>query len=337
MRGSATHDEHIATDINTPLRDAFEQFLRHLGTAKPSPHTITGYRYDLIGVARTLPHHVAGSDDVENVTVGDLTHIALAAGFADWAAPRAPATVRRAHSAWRQFTAWLLTQGAVTADPMLGIRKPKKPDVGKVRSITTDDVARLIAATRNPPPRQTGRWPERDLAITATLASTGIRLSELTRLTSGSITNRDDGAFLTVTGKGSRTRTIPITDGLATAIDAYLADRDDRFPDSHVDRPATPLLVTVTGGPMNNRRVQYLVAQLFDQADVVVPHGGALVHALRHTFASEALRSGANIHELQTLLGHKSLEATQHYLSTQPDQLRRAIEEHPTARLVNQT
>lgn len=163
-----------------------------------------------------------------------------------------------------------------------------------------------------------------------------MRLSELTGCRIGSITGEPGAWQVTVTGKGSKTRTIPLADPVREALDRYLGTRKERFPDHRLGDPAAPLFVNHDGAAMTNRQVQYQIEQVFRRAGVTVRHGGALVHALRHTFATEALRGGAaNIRELQALMGHRSLETTQIYLHAVPDELREAIKAHPATRLID--
>ena len=338
IRTSTSASPHRSIPMATPqtqLTALMADFLHHLGTAKPSPHTLAAYRRDLDGIAAVLVGHVLGRVEVGELEVADLTREALTAAFSDWAAPRADASVRRAQSTWNQFMTYLVERDLAQLNPMPAIRRPKPPDRGKIRSISTQDLARVFDAARQPDPRARNPWPARDLTVVAVVATTGIRLSELTGLTIGSITGEPGAWFLTVTGKGHRTRTIPTTDQLQTIITGYLSEHLSRFPNHRLDRPTTPLLVHHAGQAITNRQVQYLIEQLFRRAGVSVRHGGALVHALRHTFATDALSHGANIREIQTLLGHASLDTTQTYLRAAPNELRDTITSHPATQLLN--
>ena len=108
-----------------------------------------------------------------------------------------------------------------------------------------------------------------------------------------------------ILGKGDRARSIPVHEALERVIDRYLVSRAERFPDHDLGHPATPLLVSPTGQGMTARQVQYLVERLYVRAGIraQVPPG-ALVHALRHTFATTALEGGASVLEVSQLLGH---------------------------------
>ncbi|MCA1671339.1 MAG: tyrosine-type recombinase/integrase, partial [Actinobacteria bacterium] len=96
------------------------------------------------------------------------------------------------------------------------------------------------------------------------------------------------------------------------------------------DHPATPLFVDVAGQRLSAHQMKYLIERLYVRAGLRarVP-AGAMVHALRHTFATSALQAGADVVELQTLLGHESLETTRRYLDASAEGLREVIRGHP--------
>jgi len=134
-----------------------------------------------------------------------------------------------------------------------------------------------------------------------------------------------------VVGKGDKARVIPIYPQIEVLIDRYLASRAERFPDHDLEHPATPLFVAATGVVMTPRAVQYLIERLYVRAGIrtQVP-AGALVDALRHTFATAALAGGANVLEVQQLLGHSSLDTTRRYLEATANELTDAVRAHPS-------
>ncbi len=128
-------------------------------------------------------------------------------------------------------------------------------------------------------------------------------------------------------GKGGTTWAIPIEGGLE---EVYLATRRSRFEHHDLDHPATPLFVDVRGRGLSMDQVKYLIERLYVRARLRarVP-AGALVHALPHTFATSALEAGADVVELQTLLGHASLDTTRRYLGATAEGLREVVRGHP--------
>ena len=174
-------------------------------------------------------------------------------------------------------------------------------------------------------------WPERDTALVATLAITGIRLGEAVALTIRSLDGPPGERRLSVVGKGDKARVVPIYPALESVLGAYLDSRATRFPGHDLARPSTPLFVHHSGSPLTHRQVQYLIERLYVRAGIraQVP-AWALVHALRHAFATTALVGGANVVEVQQLLGHSSLDTTRRYLEATANELRDAVRAHPS-------
>ena len=329
----------ISTD--SPVPDAMAAWLVHLGAAKPSPATITGYQRDVSGIAArlaVLEGHVEPTTDGEppegaasHVRLSDLHRQALVAAFASWAADHAAASVRRAHSAWSSFFDYLVAEGVMDGNPMAGVPKPKTPS-SLPRSIRAPGaVTRLLQAAAEPDQRARDPWPARDLALVATFCVTGIREAEAAGLSLGALAGETGARRMEVKGKGGKVRPVPIDPALDRVLLEYLRERRARFPKHDFDHPSTPLFVDVRGQRMNVDQIRYLVEKLYVRAGIraQVP-AGALVHALRHTFATAALENGADVVELQELLGHASLETTRRYLSATAQGLREVIASHPS-------
>jgi site-specific recombinase XerD len=214
---------------------------------------------------------------------------------------------------------------------MGGVDKPRSSR-GPVKVIRGPDVTtKLLAAAASPDPRGRHPWPERDLALVAIFAVTGVRLAEALSLSLGSIDGPAGERRLSVVGKGEKATTIPVYPQIEVLIERYLVSRAERFGDQGLDHPATPLLVAATGKAMTSRQVQYLIERLYVRAGMrtQVP-AGALVHALRHTFTTDAFSGGANVLEVQQLLGHASLDTTRRYLEATANELRDAVKAHPS-------
>jgi integrase/recombinase XerC len=343
------------------LADGLEAWMMHLGAAKPSPATLAGYRRDLAGIGGRLAvlegfvepahpeappeaattagaHQAHPADPLGRVTVADLGRQALVAAFASWASDHAAASVRRAHSAWSSFFDFLVAEGVMEGNPMAGVPKPRSPST-LPRSIRAPDaVGRLLRVAAEPDARARDPWPGRDLALVATFCVTGIREAEASSLSIGSLAGEAGARRVEVKGKGGKVRPVPIDPALDRVLDVYLRERARRFPDEDLDHPGVPLFVDSRGRRMTVDQIRYLVEKLYVRAGIraQVP-AGALVHALRHTFATAALEAGADVVELQELLGHASLETTRRYLSATAQGLRHVIAAHPSQAALRQT
>jgi integrase/recombinase XerC len=318
------------------LADVITAWLVHLGAAKPSPATLAAYRRDVEGIAARL----AALEDLGSLgdlRLDDLQRSALRAAFSSWASDHAAASVRRAHSAWSNLFDFLVAEGVVDGNPMAAIPKPKAPVV-LPRAIRADDVVgRLLRAAAERDIRARDPWPARDVALVATFCVTGIREAEAAGLDVGSFVGERGARRVEVRGKGGKTRPIPVDDTLVAVLDAYQRERAARFPKHDLDRPTAALFVDSRGRRMSVDQIRYLVEKLYVRAGIraQVP-AGALVHALRHTFATSALEAGADVVELQDLLGHASLETTRRYLSATAQGLRHVILAHPGQRALRE-
>jgi integrase/recombinase XerC len=306
-----------------------EEYLQHLGIRKPSAHTLAAYRRDLEGIGRRI---AARCDcELDALPLDAVTKPALRAAFASWAADHAAASIRRAWSAWNGFFEFLVSADHIDGNPMGAITPPRSTR-GKAKVIAGEDVATTLlqaAATVDETSRHP--WPARDVALVATFLVTGVRLSEATGMNLGSLDGPTGARRLVVLGKGGKARTVPIEPVLEDLIVRYLTERRARFPRHRLDDPRLPLFVRAdTGTRFSRQQVEYLVEKLYRRAGMRarVP-SGALVHALRHTFATSALDGGVDVVELQELLGHASLDTTRRYLDATAAQLRHAIASHP--------
>jgi site-specific recombinase XerD len=319
---------------SSPLTEAVDAWITDLGAAKPSPNTIAAYRRDVAGISGRL-RELEGIDELH---IDQLERTVLRAAFASWAGDHAASSVRRAHSAWSSLFDFLVAEGLLEGNPMSAIPKPKTP-VTLPRSIRARDaVARMLDTAGEVDPRGRDPWPGRDLAVIATFCVTGIREAEAVGLNLGSLDGEPGARRIEVVGKGGKARPVPIDPVLETVLDRYLAEREDRFGRKGLDHPLTPLFVDVKGKRLSVDQVYYLVERIYVRAGIRahVP-AGALVHALRHTFATSALEAGADVVELQELLGHASLETTRRYLSATAQGLRHVIRAHPSQAALRET
>jgi site-specific recombinase XerD len=308
------------------LPEIIDAWLFQLGATKPSPRTLAAYRADVEGVARSID-----SEGARVLRLEHLTKPALRAAFASWAADHAASSVVRAHSAWSSLFDFLVAEDLVDGNPMAAIGKPRlAPSAPK--AIKADDAAqRLLTTATTIDTTARHPWPERDLALVALFLVSGIREGEAVALGVASLAGPAGARRLEVTGKGNKSRSIPIDAALENVLAAYQASRAARFADHDLDHPSTPLLVDTRGRRLAAHQMRYLIERLYTRAGIRarIP-AGAMVHALRHSFATDALQAGADIVELQALLGHASLDTTRRYLDASAEGLRDVIKGHPS-------
>ena len=308
------------------LAEIVDAWLFQLGARKPSARTLAAYRADVEGVARRID-----TDGAAVLHLEDLTKPELRAAFASWASDHAAASVLRAHSAWSSLFDFLVAEDLLDGNPMAAIAKPRLARSAPKAIKTDDAAARLLSAAATVDTAARAPWPERDLALVALFLVSGIREGEAVGLGMASLTGPPGARRLEVTGKGDKARTIPIDPTLERVLAVYQTSRAARFPDDDLDHPATPLLVDTRGRRLAAHQISYLIERLYTRAGIrarIPP--GAMVHALRHTFATDALQAGADVVELQALLGHASLDTTRRYLDATAEGLRDVIRGHPS-------
>ena len=162
----------------------------------------------------------------------------------------------------------------------------------------------------------------RDAAVLALLYGCGLRISEALSLTRAQAPAAS-GDALTVTGKGGKTRMVPVLPVVAEAVGSYLALCPWRL------APEGPLFVGVRGGPLSPRIIQLAIEGM--RGALGLP-GNATPHSLRHSFATHLLGRGGDLRAIQELLGHASLSTTQVYTRIDSARLLAAYDAaHPRA------
>lgn len=210
----------------------------------------------------------------------------------------ASATVARKVAAVKSFFHYLITQGVVATDPTIGLETPKI-EKRLPRSLTPDEVERLLGA----PSQAAGPKALRDRALLELLYATGMRVSELVLLEVGDI-DLDKGT-VSCRGKSGKSRTIPIkNDGVLGAVRDYLLRSR---PGLAKDSVQSALFLNHRGEKLTRQGLWLIIKAYAEAAGIsaeVTPH------TLRHSFAKHLLGSGAELRQLQELLGHANLSTT---------------------------
>ena len=315
----------------------FTDFLTDRAVRKPSPHTTKAYRQDFEAIA-TL---IAGTADaVADLHIGEVTKDTLRAAFAAYADTHSAASVRRCWSTWNTLCAFLFTAELLDANPMPLIGRPKVPK-SLPKSYPAHAVTDLIAAIdEDHGSTRASDWAERDRAIVFTSLLAGLRADELLNANIGDIRRTDDGGVMHVRGKGNKDRRIPIGTALLDVIDDYLRTRSSRFPQSRRRAskygapinfsPNAALFVGADGERITRGTLQYRVLRAFKKAGINGERAsGALIHGLRHTFATELANANVSVYTLMKLLGHESMVTSQRYVDGAGTETRAASELNP--------
>jgi integrase/recombinase XerC len=269
-----------------------------------SPHTLRAYRQNLQAFLEWC--------DAEGLTdARRITHRHLR-GFLVELNRRgvARATVGRYLAAVRSFTRYLLREGVVQRDPGSAVRTPAQRRALPVH-LSEEEVDRLIGAADG----------ARDHAILECLYGGGLRVSELVGL------DRDDidlsRGIARVRGKGAKERLCPLGGAATRALRAWFKVRPPA-------EDARPVFLNAKGGRLTARSVHRVIRACAGRAEV---DARTSPHTLRHSFATHMLDRGADLREVQELLGHKNIATTQIYTHVSVERLKKVYESaHPRAR-----
>ena len=227
-------------------------------------------------------------------------------------------TIAHMLSAWRGLFAWLARHRGHSANPCLGLRAPKAPK-GLPKALSVEAAGQLLDAPAETPPEI------RDKAMFELAYSSGLRLAELVSLdlAHADVIRRD--AEVTVTGKGGKTRSVPVGTNAQNAIVAWLHARALL---AHAEVPA--LFVGARGERIAAGVVRSRLAQWARRAGLPVH---VHPHVLRHSFATHVLQSSGDLRAVQEMLGHSSISTTQVYTHLDFQYLAKAYDAaHPRAK-----
>ena len=313
--------------VEGSLQQWTEAYLEHLQARKLAANSLRAYRRDLGSISGELGELTGSRTD--ELPVQQVTASLLRSAFARHAGARSASSVTRCWSTWNGFFQFLAVEGAVDGNPMPVVPKPRTGQTTPKPLQGEDAPERLLRMVAQGARKARNPWPERDLAVLAMLLCTGVRSAELLELTVGSLAGRRGDRRVHVRGKGGHSRSIPVEGALDDVIDAYLTSRRARFGEN--PRSGAPLFVDHRGEPLRRGGLQYLVRQSLRAAGVsdrVQP--GAMVHALRHTFATRLAEDGANASEIAKLLGHASISSSQTYIDVTAREQRLSVRANRT-------
>ncbi len=297
------------------MHPAVGEYLSHLEVERRmSGHTLDAYRRDL----EALVGWAAAQGR------GDLLALDSAAirGFvaAEHRRGLSPKSLQRRLSGCRSFYQWLLKHGRVVANPAAGVRAPRAPR--KLPQVL--DVDEAMALVEVPTEAPLGL---RDRALLELFYSSGLRLSEL-RLLRWRDLDLAQG-LVTVLGKGSRQRTVPVGSHACKALAEWRAESVGTGETAPASADA-PVFPGRGGAPISARAVQVRLRELAKRQGLfkrVHPH------LLRHSFASHVLESSGDLRGVQELLGHADIATTQIYTHLDFQHLAKVYDDaHPRAK-----
>jgi len=290
-------------DQQQHLQSEVDRFLASLGRERQfSENTIAAYRNDLSQFrdylqAPPAEDQLAAIEDWKELTSDHLMRYLLYLKQRDYAA----STVARKTAALKTFSQYLQQSGVLRADPSADL-VPPRVDRFIPRAISEEEIERLMDQPRK---ALDAGSPEafRDLAMLETLYSSGMRVSELVALDLSDVDL--ERAQVRCPGKGGRSRIVPLRPAACASLSDYL----ERGRGNMVAPDQNALFVNHRGGRLTRQGFWLILKSYADQAGVsdITPH------TLRHSFAAHALKSGADLRDVQQLLGHVSISTTQVY------------------------
>jgi integrase/recombinase XerD len=226
-----------------------------------------------------------------------------------------PGSLRLIVIALRMFFSFLKGRGDLKKDPAQLLEAPRvRPRLPEV--LTKDEIAKLLSADLRGRP-----FPLRDQAILELFYSSGIRLSELTHATLPNLNLAD--RIIRVTGKGNKTRIVPVTTTACGAIKEYLGLERANLAGKNL----APEIFLLRRGPISNQMVWLTIQEIASLAGIT---RRVWPHLLRHTAATDLLKGGADLRVIQEILGHENLSTTQIYTHLDVEHLSKVIQNcHP--------
>lgn len=313
------------------ISDLLNSFLDHLRYERNvSAHTLRNYESDLQQFLDYLVPPEEPSSEKKRAKskrvepdIKEIDHITIR----EWLATlhsdqKKKSSIARKLAALRTFFQFLVREGVVEANPAKLVATPRKEKKLPVH-LSVEDAVRFIET-----PDADTVFGKRDRAILELLYATGVRVSELVQLDLRDIDFHNK--LLRVFGKRRKERIVPFGEPAVKALRDYLKVREKFLMNAPVTkRDAQPLVLNYQGTRMTTRSVGRLVEKYITMCAGI---HDISPHALRHSFATHLLDSGADLRDIQALLGHARLSTTQVYTHVSMERLIEVYDKaHPKA------
>jgi len=277
------------------MQEDIDQFILYLATERGlSGNYQLSIRSSLEGFAEWARAR-RGRAGAGSVTTDDLTDYLLARKRNGLA----PGSIRLIAIAFRVFFRFLQARGRVPEDVAALLQSPRTLQ-SLPETLNPVEIEKLIEAI--PVDKPLGR---RDRAIVELLYASGLRVSELVNARLESV-NLDDG-FIRVTGKGNKTRLVPVGGKARAAVEDYLTNERPNLVNR---KTGSEIFISVRGRKLTTTRIWQIVRE---RARAGGLDANVYPHLLRHSFATHLLTNGADLRVIQELLGHADVSTTQIY------------------------
>jgi integrase/recombinase XerD len=285
-----------------------DQFIDHLWLEDGlSKNTLNSYRFD-------LSIFVSWLAETKKIELLDVSELEIQEFLAFKFPTSKSRSISRLLATLRRFFRFLLRENKIKEDPTLKIQTPKIPK-SLPKSLSEDEVEGLLKA-----PDIKTAVGMRDRSMLELLYACGLRVSELVGIQLTEVILND--GVIRVTGKGSKTRLVPMGEEAVDWIKKYLAESRQNILNKQTSKF---LFVTNRGGEMTRQAFWYLIKKYALMANIDKPMSP---HILRHAFATHLINHGADLRVVQMLLGHSDISTTQIYTHVARERLKKLHQEH---------
>jgi len=306
------------------MEQLIEQFLEHLRYERNvSAHTLRNYASDL----EQFVDHIAPADPKSGVRkfpeLTNVDHLTIREWLAELhSAQKKKASIARKLAALRTFFQFLVREGLLESNPAKLVSTPRQ-EKKLPKHLSIEEAIKFIET-----PDIKTDLGKRDRAMLELMYATGVRVAELTTMNLADIDFRNQ--LIRVTGKRRKQRIVPFGDPAASAIRDYLKVRDKFLLNSPISkRDDEALFLNYQGTRITTRSVGRMVEKYIK---ICAGVHRISPHALRHSFATHLLDSGADLRDIQELLGHARLSTTQVYTHVSMEKLVKVYDKaHPKA------
>ena len=306
------------------MEQLLTQFLEHLRYERTvSEHTLRNYQSDL----EQFVDHLAPANPKNGKrnfpNLADIDHITIREWLATLhTAQKKKSSIARKLAALRTFFQFLVREGLVEQNPAKLVATPRQ-EKKLPKHLSIEDAIKFIET-----PDIDTELGKRDRAMLELMYATGVRVAELTRMNIGHIDFRN--RLIRVTGKRRKERIVPFGEPALDALKAYLDVREGFLNNAPIsEREPEALFLNYQGTRITTRSVGRMVDKYIR---VCAGKYDISPHALRHSFATHLLDSGADLRDIQELLGHARLSSTQIYTHVSMEKLIQVYDKaHPKA------